>query len=179
MAKSPIPIEGNGSRESHHGDGYGKQGEPSFTLNAVEHHAVAYGISAYASNSMKSGNPHSGIYKADTSRTLDLNGGSPACNQGGMAIVHSNNSVMISKGLDLYNHEITGDVAATMNATSCDSAGHSGPSVMVVGCDIYNQELTGQIAPSLTAASGGTNTSGPKVMETIRDETANNSGNMH
>ena len=46
-----------------------------------------YGISAYASNAMKSDNPHSGIYKANTARTLDLSGGSPACNQGGMAIV--------------------------------------------------------------------------------------------
>ena len=50
-------------------------------------HAVAYGISAYQSNSMKSSNPNSGVYEADTTRTLDLNGGNPACNQGGMAIV--------------------------------------------------------------------------------------------
>ena len=48
---------------------------------------LAYGISPYASNAMMSGNPHSGIYEADTTRTLDLNGGSPACNQGGVAIV--------------------------------------------------------------------------------------------
>ena len=54
--------------------------------------AVAYtlqirnGICSYASNSMKSGNPHSGIYEADTARTLDLNGGNPACNQGGIVI---------------------------------------------------------------------------------------------
>lgn len=48
---------------------------------------ICYGISAYDSNSMKSSNPHSGIYKADTSRTLDLNGGSPACNQGGICVV--------------------------------------------------------------------------------------------
>ena len=46
-----------------------------------------YGISPYGSNAMLSDNPHSGIYKAETSRTLDLNGGSPACNQGGMAVV--------------------------------------------------------------------------------------------
>ena len=39
--------------------------------------------------SMKSDNPHSGIYEAETSRTLDQNGGSPACNQGGMAIVQN------------------------------------------------------------------------------------------
>ena len=48
-----------------------------------------FGICSYASNSMKSSNPHSGIYEAETSRTIDLNGGSPACNQGGMAIVQT------------------------------------------------------------------------------------------
>ena len=46
-----------------------------------------YGISPYHSNAMKSSNPHSGIYEAETSRTLDLNGGNPCCNQGGLMIV--------------------------------------------------------------------------------------------
>ena len=36
---------------------------------------------------MKSDNPHSGFYKADSSRCLDGNGGNPACNQGGIAVV--------------------------------------------------------------------------------------------
>lgn len=36
---------------------------------------------------MKSSNPHSGVYEAATSRTLDLNGGNPACHQGGIAVV--------------------------------------------------------------------------------------------
>lgn len=36
-------------------------------------------------------------------------------------------------------------------------------SVLQIGCDVYNQEITGEVAASLTAASGGTNTSGPKV----------------
>ena len=49
--------------------------------------AIVYGISAYESNAMKSGNPNSGVYIAETARTLDNNGGSPACNQGGMAVV--------------------------------------------------------------------------------------------
>ena len=47
----------------------------------------AYGICSKDSNAMKSDNPHSGVYKADTSRTLDGNGGNPSCNQGGIAIV--------------------------------------------------------------------------------------------
>ena len=50
---------------------------------------TAYGISAYESNSMKSSNPHSGVYEAETSRTIDLNGGNPACNQGGIAVVEN------------------------------------------------------------------------------------------
>ena len=72
----------------------GYQEELSPTLNAEcggNKPAVvapaAYGICSYASNSMKSSNPHSGVYKADTSRTLDLNGGNPVCNQGGIAVV--------------------------------------------------------------------------------------------
>lgn len=77
-----FPIEGNGFRESHRDDGY-NESDVSFTLNSVEQHGVAYGISAYESNAMKSSNPHSGVYKAETSRTLDNNGGNPSCNQGG------------------------------------------------------------------------------------------------
>lgn len=49
----------------------------------------AYGICSKDSNSMKSDNPHSGVYEADTSRTIDRGGGNPTCNQGGIAIVES------------------------------------------------------------------------------------------
>ena len=53
-------------------------------------HAVAYGIGSYHSNAWKSDNPYSGVYEADTAKTLDaLNCGYPACNQGGMAVVES------------------------------------------------------------------------------------------
>lgn len=48
-----------------------------------------YGISSKESNAMKSSNPYSGIYEAETSRTLDSNGGNPGCNQGGIAVVES------------------------------------------------------------------------------------------
>jgi DNA (cytosine-5)-methyltransferase 1 len=78
---------------------YALEGEIANTLDASyykgcgerqgEERTVVYGISAYESNAMKSGNPHSGIYEAETARTLDGNGGSPACNQGGVAVVQS------------------------------------------------------------------------------------------
>lgn len=186
--QSLICIEGNGSRDSHKGDGY-KETDVMYSLNTVEQHAVAYrkqghpqnseqgqgweetsvndtlnafdsgeartptvvlenhpadsrvkiceddifqtlssrmgtgggnvpmvmesvaieeeskemvyGISPYHSNAMKSSNPKSGIYEADTSRTLDLNGGNPACNQGGMMIVQNSESMTL---FEAYQH---------------------------------------------------------------------------
>ena len=55
---------------------------------------VAYGICAKDSNSMRSDNPRSGFYEADTSRCLDQNGGNPNCNQGGIAVVSVQDSMI-------------------------------------------------------------------------------------
>lgn len=81
-----VCLEGNGYRPSHKGDGW-RIGGVMYTLNSTEVHAVCYGISPYHSNAMLSDNPRSGIYEATTSRTLDPNGGNPACNQGGVCVV--------------------------------------------------------------------------------------------
>lgn len=48
---------------------------------------AAFGVCSKDSNAMKSDNPNSGFYEADTSRTLDGNGGNPSCNQGGIVVV--------------------------------------------------------------------------------------------
>lgn len=77
-----VCLEGNGARPSHRGDGW-SIGGVMYTLNNVEVHCVCYGISPYHSNCMKSSNPHSGVYEALTSRTLDENCNNPVCNQGG------------------------------------------------------------------------------------------------
>ncbi len=45
---------------------------------------TVFGICSKDSNAMKSDNPKSGFYEAETTRTLDANGGNPSCNQGGM-----------------------------------------------------------------------------------------------
>ncbi len=57
------------------------------TLVAKGPSAVCYNIGADHSNAMLSDNPYSGIYETDVTRTLDGNGGNPACNQGGTVIV--------------------------------------------------------------------------------------------
>jgi len=69
--------------------------ETTATLRAEAHHPPlvlhhdTFGICSKDSNSMKSDNPKSGFYGADTSRTLDANGGNPSCNQGGIAVVET------------------------------------------------------------------------------------------
>ena len=78
----------------------------------------AYGICSKDSNSMKSDNPHSGIYQAETARTLDGNGGNPSCNQGGIAVVAVQGS-MIGRA-DKNGPQGSGineDVSFTLNAT--------------------------------------------------------------
>ena len=44
-----VVVEGNGSRPSHHGDGY-KESDTMYTLNCTENHAVSYGIGRPAMN---------------------------------------------------------------------------------------------------------------------------------
>ena len=74
-------------------DGGGKgalvQTDKSATLSCNNDQTlfVPFGISSYQSHAMLSDNPHSGIYEAETARTLDENGGNPSCNQGGIAVV--------------------------------------------------------------------------------------------
>lgn len=103
-----------------------KNGEVANTLNTFDVREThcnelvvqAYGICSKDSNAMKSDNPHSGFYEADTSRTLDANGGNPGCNQGGIAVVAVQGSMI---GRDDKNGPqgsgINEGVSFTLNAT--------------------------------------------------------------
>jgi DNA (cytosine-5)-methyltransferase 1 len=77
-----------------------------------------YGICSKDSNAMKSDNPKSGFYEAETSRTLDANGGSPVCNQGGMAVVALQGSMIgrADKNGPLGSG-VNEDVSFTLDAT--------------------------------------------------------------
>ncbi len=75
-----------------------------------------YGICAKESNSMKSDNPNSGFYEADTARCLDANGGNPSCNQGGMAVVSLQGSMIGRKDENgPQGNGISEDVSFTLN----------------------------------------------------------------
>lgn len=78
----------------------------------------AYGICSKDSNAMKSNNPHSGFYEADTSRTLDANGGNPSCNQGGIAVVAVQGSMIGREDKNgPQGSGVNEDVSFTLNAT--------------------------------------------------------------
>ena len=49
-----------------------------------------FGICSKDSNAMKSDNPNSGFYEAETSRTIDTSNQSPCKNQGGMVVIEGN-----------------------------------------------------------------------------------------
>ena len=83
----------------------------------------AYGICSDKSNSMLSDNPHSGVYEADISRTLDANGGNPGCNQGGIAVVESYAIQGSMIGREDKNGPqgdgVNEDVSFTLNTVDC------------------------------------------------------------
>ncbi len=126
--------------------------------------SVVYGISAYDSNSMKSGNPHSGIYEADTSRTLDLNGGNPGCNQGGMAVVclEGNGQRESHKG-DGYKESDTMYTLNTVEQHAVCIENHPADSRVKISEDGVCQTLSGRMV------TGGGNV--PMVMGTYQETT--------
>lgn len=96
--QKPVVLEVGQESKTFGIDQQGGKGNASYTEDVAptilsdSHgtpHGVAYGICSYESNAFKSSNPHSAIYKADTARTLDNNGGNPSCNQGGIAVVEA------------------------------------------------------------------------------------------
>ena len=77
-----------------------------------------YGICSKQSHAMQSDNPHSGFYEADTCRCLDANGGNPSCNQGGMAVVAVQGSMIgRSDKNDPQGSGVNEDVSFTLDAT--------------------------------------------------------------
>jgi DNA (cytosine-5)-methyltransferase 1 len=81
-----------------------------------------FGICSKDSNAMKSDNPKSGFYEANTTRTLDGNGGNPVCNQGGMAVVAiEGNGARPSHQGRGYSEE---EVSFTLNATEQHGVAH-------------------------------------------------------
>ena len=138
-----------------------------------------YGICSKDSNAMKSDNPHSGFYVAQTTRTLDANGANPTCNQGGMAVVCATGGTFVIEGdgtrpsyqADGYKES---DIMYTLNTVdrhavyamttgSCAQVSEDmAPTVLArdykdpttvcygIGRDAFNQGKNAKFAPTIT-----------------------------
>lgn len=71
-----------------------------------------YGICSYQSNGMLSDNPNVGVYEAETSRTIDTNGGNPALNQGGMVVLTPEPAMCATTGHVAIGEEVAPTLAA-------------------------------------------------------------------
>lgn len=100
------------------------QDDKSATLSCNNEQAVfvpkCFGICSKDSNSMKSANPYSGFYEADTTRTIDSSGGNPSCNQGGMAVV------CVDQGGGKSSCNVTEELSPTLTCT------HGGEPVVAI-----------------------------------------------
>ena len=109
-------------------------------------HQEAFGISPKDSNSMKSANPHAGIYKAETSRTLDAQGGNPTCNQGGIAIVETVKTYDIRQSSDgtvnMRNHAYESDTSRTVDRGGNMPGSNHGGIAVVTYCSSKNSHFT-------------------------------------
>ena len=100
-----------------------------------------YGVCSKNSNSMKSDNPHSGFYEAETTRTLDSNGGRPDCAQGGMAVVSiEGNGTRPSHNGDGWSEK---NVSYTLNATEHHGVAYG------IGRDAFNQGKNALYKPAI------------------------------
>ena len=109
-------------------------------------HQEVFGISPKDSNSMKSANPHAGIYKAETSRTLDAQGGNPTCNQGGIAIVETVKTYDIRQSSDgtvnMRNHAYESDTSRTVDRGGNMPGSNHGGIAVVTYCSSKNSHFT-------------------------------------
>ena len=135
-------------------------------IRANELVVQAFGISAFESNAMKSANPHSGVYEADTSRTIDISGTPPSSNQGGIAIVESYalQGSMIGRA-DKNGPQgdgINEDVSFTLN--TCDK--HA--VVYAIDRESYNcgQNFVRNVGISENGVSSTLNAQGPSAVAT-------------
>lgn len=121
--------------------------------------ANAFALCSKHSNGMNSDSPYGMSYETAKSRTLDCNGGNPACNQGGMLVV-SKKSECFEEGSPEGVPRMHGDIAPTLKA---QTGGQRKPCVLEkteVRCfEPRSQDgvprLHGTISPTLNTMQGG------------------------
>ena len=136
----------------------------------VDSEKEVYGICSMASNSMKSDNPDSGIYKADVIKTLDSSGSNPSCNQGGNVVVES--PVYCIQGNCIDRADTAGcngkgwkeDVAYTLTTIDRPAVAYS-----VHENQVSDVTITEELASTITTGGGKPGQGYPCVLEEKSD----------
>lgn len=135
------------------------------SINANSHggqnqSGVCFALDSMSSNSMKSGNPHSGFHEETVAKTLQAGGVDPTCNQGGNVIVEPlcfkerAGCPGGGKGI-LINKDGGAFTLSTLNdRTVCVAASFMGGQGSKAGGIGYSE----QIAPTIKSVPSGGNT---------------------
>nr|DAP78845.1 MAG TPA: Cytosine specific methyltransferase [Caudoviricetes sp.] len=163
----PESVSGNTSESESQREGAAEGTERSIGATGENVKSKCFNICSYASNSMKSGNPYSGVYKTDKTRTLDLNGGNPACNQGGTMIVAA--GFKAGQGA-------RGSLGYAVETASCLASQRSGVEPTIACYDMTHADevmrpVKDGIAPTLNARMGTGGNQVPVVQETHPSDT--------
>ena len=148
--------------------------------------SVCYGICSYASNAMLSSNPNSGIYEAKTSRTIDINGGNPACNQGGICVVYPekartlsarhDSSPCVDRGQNVAVIDCRNMVGNTEVSGTLQAKNEGGYSLNFVNPVVYSSGSFGSLSEGVGCI--GTGTRATAEMVAVYDCRGNGSGDI-
>ena len=117
-----------------------------------------YGICSLQSNAMKSDNPNSGFYEADTARTLDTGTQSPNRGQGGIAVVSIQGSMIGRKDENgPQGSGVKEDVSFSLTASDkhCVAYGIDRAAFNQGQNALYNFSVEEEIEPTMVAKEPG------------------------
>ena len=117
-----------------------------------------YGICSLQSNAMKSDNPNSGFYEADTAKTLDTGTQSPNRGQGGIAVVSIQGSMIGRKDENgPQGSGVNEDISFTLNVTDkhCVAYGIDRAAFNQGQNALYNIAVEEELEPTIVAKGPG------------------------
>lgn len=139
---SVVSIEGNGTRESHRGDGF-KESDIMYTLNTTEQHKVAFAVENNQSDARIKIIPN-GKSQCLLSRAGTGGNNVPLVLEPKRAI-----------GVDMYNQSLSEEKSPTLGVNCGMSTGRNG--VITLSIDRRQQSVDEELMNTLTTMGGGDN----------------------
>jgi DNA (cytosine-5)-methyltransferase 1 len=182
----PIAFKVRGGCEGG-GKGYLGQEEQAFTISTMQDQQIAQPIAVTITfndaNGTRADRPNGGLYVTEEPRcTSALTCGdndtkvmqpiavdwrTAQVDQGITQTLKTDLAKMSGPcvAVDTYNYTTNDHTTQTIRSQS--DTEHIGAVLQPIAVDVYNQSIDGQTSATITEAVGGTNTSGPKVMNSM------------